>query len=417
MSTKLFSLLFVILVGTICSMTTKSKLSPFEENLLPQHSIMKRLSNLFVQLQGVKDSASNVKSYRMFIKIIEGLIADLEKDTQKHFEVLKEMTKKCLNEDKFRAKEVADAKKATANADASRKVCQTHLNKARELLAVAKNLLAAEEEKKRQRTEIRKKEHEIFLSEKRQYDEAIAFLRKFIVMVAQKFGLKPTAFIEFSEELLRHTSKVGAVDAAVPVLIMLSQYKNFDGASASKTLTTKLNNLLAVLEKDLATIIRVENEREAAFQLFLKKVNKNIADLKASIKKLLGQIQSNMECVARETKVLNEAAAKNARNADLKQKAINMCKKFVLEVEEAQKARRLEVGVVKQILNLCNVRFGKVPKRMSDYLNNVENGFKAYENKTKLIAFTIYKHAAIKFNTHAADIVINTKDYVSGKKF
>merc|ERR1712032_1178491 len=148
------SLLFVLLVGTICSMTTKSKLSPFEENLLPEHSIMKRLNNIFVQLKDITDSSSNVKTYNAFTQVIQGLIDDLKKYTA---------------EDEFRDKEVADAKKAIHNAGASRKVCQEHLNKAKTLLAEAKNLLAAEIQKKKERTEIRAKEHAIFVNEKEQY--------------------------------------------------------------------------------------------------------------------------------------------------------------------------------------------------------------------------------------------------------
>merc|ERR1712151_1013712 len=289
---KFTSLLFVLLVGTICSMTTKSKLSPFEENLLPEHSIMKRLNNIFVQLKDITDSSSNVKTYNAFTMVIQGLIDDLNKDTKKHFEVLEQMTKKCTAEDEFRDKEVADAKKAIHNAGASRKVCQEHLNKAKTLLAEAKNLLAAEIQKKKERTEIRAKEHAIFVNEKEQYDQAIAFMKEFIQMVADKFGGNPAApsFIQFSEGLLRKTSKIGKVEAAVPVLIMMSQYvaaakgnyNNWSGSDASKQLSEKLNNLLAVMEADLEKIVNLENKRQADFNAFLIKVNKNIDDLTAN---------------------------------------------------------------------------------------------------------------------------------------
>merc|ERR1719201_1574398 len=209
-------------------------------------------------------------------------------------------------------------------------------------------------------------------------------------MVADKFGGNPAApsFIQFSEGLLRKTSKIGKVEAAVPVLIMMSQYvaeakgnySNWSGSDASKTLVTKLNALLAVMEADLEKIVALENKRQADFNAFLIKVNKNIDDLRANIKQLLAQIKSNSECVARETAIIKEAAAKTARNSDLKEK----------DIKEAQAARRTEVGVVRQILNLMNVRFGKVPKRMTDYLDSVESGFAEYENKTKLIAYKVY---------------------------
>ena len=164
---KFQTLLFVLFVGTISSMSTKSKLSPFEENLLPQHSIMKRLNNIFVQLKDITDSSSTVKTYNAFTQIIQGLIDDLTKDTKKHYEVLEQMTKKCTDEDEFRDTEVANAKLAITNASASRKVCQEHLSKAKSLLAEAKNLLEAEEQKKK-KTELKSEtKNTLFLSKKK----------------------------------------------------------------------------------------------------------------------------------------------------------------------------------------------------------------------------------------------------------
>lgn len=265
----------------------------------------------------------------------------------------------------------------------------------------------------------------MFLTEKAQYDEAIAFMKKFIGMVAEKFGGDAAApsFIQFSEGLLRKTSAIGKVEATVPVLIMMSQfvaaakgnYSNWSGSDASKTLTEKLNNLLGVMEADLEKIVALEAKRASDFAAFLIKVNKNIADLKANIKQLLAQIKSNSECVARETAIMAEAAKKTARNSDLKEKAIKMCAKFVEETKTAQAARRTEIGVVRQILNLMNVRFGKVPKRMTDYLDSVEAGFADYENKTKLIAYKVYKYLALNENELGKDITADSQSYVDNK--
>merc|ERR1711957_443373 len=116
------------------------------------------------------------------------------------------------------------------------------------------------------------------------------------------------------------------------------------------------------------------------------------------------QIKSNTECVVRETAIIKEAAAKTGRNTDLKEKAIKMCAKFVEEVKVAQKARGTEIAVVRQILNLMNVRFGKVPKRMVDYLDSVEARFAEYETKTKLIAYKVYKYMALNENAMGKDI-------------
>jgi len=407
-------------------MTTKNKLSPFEQNLLPQHSIMKRLNNIFVQLKDISDETSNVKTYNAFVDVIQGLIDDLDRDTKKHYEVLEEMTAKCTAEDEFREKEVADANQAISNAESSRNTCQAHLDKANALLVEAQNLLAAEEQKKKERTEIREREHAQFVNEKEQYDAAIGFMGEFTRKVAEKFGeTTPVEFIQFSENLLRHSSKIGQVAASLPVLVMLSQYvsaqagtySDWNGADASATLVEKLNYLTEVMQKDLDAIVALENQRQADFDAFLIKVNQNIEDLNGTIATLEAQIKSNEECVARETAIITEASAKSERNADLKNKAIQMCAKFVEEVEEAQAARRTEVEVVKEILELMRVRFGKVPQRMTDYLDSVENGFAAYENKTKLIAYKVYKYMALNENALAKDITEDKQAYVENQKF
>merc|ERR1712032_1322373 len=174
------------------------------------------------------------------------------------------------------------------------------------------------------------------------------------------------------------------------------------------TLTEKLNVLLNTMVSDLAKITAVENKRQADFEAFLIKVNKNIADLKENIDRLDAQIQSNTECVARETAVINEATAKSTRNADLKEKATKMCAKFVEEVKQAQEARRIEVGVVRQVLGLMKVRFGNVPERLTDYLDSVEKGFAEYENKTKLIAYKVYKYMALnEINSERISLLTN----------
>jgi len=426
MQQKLSALLIVLFIGSIVSLTTKSKLSPFENALLPQNSIMKRLNDVFIQLKSIDDSTSNVKTFSAFVDVIKGLISDLDKDTQKHFEILQEMQAKCTDEDNFRTNEVSDAVKAIENASSSRKVCQEKLDKATLLKTESENLLEAEKTKKQQRTETREAERKIYESEKQQYDDAIAFLTDFIVMVNNKLGGDvKTSFIEFSEKLLRHTAGLKRLDAAVPVLIMLSQYtagvagdyKEFNAGDANKTLREKLDFLLKTLQDDLAKITETENQRIKDFQEFLVKVNKNIEDLIAAIEDLKNQIQHTKECVARETAIVNEASNKQSRNAELKQKAIDMCRKFVDEVEEAQKSRRTELAVVREILSLLEIRFKKVPENLTSYLASIESKFAEYENKTKLIAFVVYQHAPLAENAHGKDIVADTQNYVDNKKF
>jgi len=427
MQHKFTALLTVLLIGSTMSLSSKSKLSPFESGLLPENSIMKRLNNVFVQLKSIDDSTSNVKTFSAFQDVIYGLLRDLESDQKKHEEVLDEMNKQCAEEDSFRKKEVADAVQAVGDASASKNVCSDKLATAQKLLVEAQNILADEKAKKEERTKIREQEHKIYESEKAQYEDAIAFLREFIGMVHDRLNpaSAQTSFIQFSEKLLRHTAGLKRLDAAVPVLVMLAQYtsaaagdyKEFNGSETAKTLQEKLDTLLKTLEDDLATIIKVEEDRVADFQAFLAKVNQNIAELEATIADLGNQITKMEECVAREDAIIAEANAKRVRNDDLGQKAASMCKKFAEEVAEATKARRTELQVVQEILNLLAIRFGTVPARMTEYMKSIEEKFAEYENRTKFILVKYYERADLVENAHGKDIVADTQAYVDNQKF
>lgn len=427
MQHKFTALVTILLIGSCVSLSSKNKLSPFEAGLIPENSIMKRLNNIFIQLRNIDDSTSNVKTFNQFVEVIKGLFDDLDRDQKKHEQVLEQMNGQCAEEKTFRDKEVADAEKAVNDATGSRKVCQDKLDNAEKLKKETENLLADERTKKEQRTQIRAAENKIYLSERAQYEEAIKFLREFNELVRTK--LNPTnaqtSFIQFSESLLRHTAGLKRLDAAVPVLVMLAQYTagqsgNYQAAfssDAAKTLQDKLKELLATLEADLNRIIEVENQRVADFAAFLVAVNKNIADLEASIEDLKKQIKSMTECVARESAVISEASSKQARNTDLRAKALAMCTQFAKEVMEATKARRTEMAVIEEILTLLKVRFGKIPQNLVDYMESIKLRFAEYENKTKFIVVQYYERAALVEDAHGKDIVADTKTYADNKKF
>ncbi len=246
-------------------------------------------------------------------------------------------------------------------------------------------------------------------------------------MVNNKFngaGAQP-AFIQFSEKLLRHTAGLKRLDAAVPVLIMMAQYtsgvageyKEFNGGAAAVTLLEKLNSLLATIENDLAEIIAVENQRVVDFNAFIVAVDSNIEQLNATISDLETQIQKMEECISNETKIFSEASNKFTRNTDLGQRAVDMCKRFVEEVEAANNSRRIEMDVISEIFTLLQVRFGKVPQDMLDYMESIKTQFAEYENRTKFIKVEIYKYAALVENELGKDIVADKQNYVENVKF
>jgi len=388
---------------------------------------MKRLNNIFVQLRSIDDSTSNVKTFDQFVKVIQGLFEDLDRDQQKHEAVLVEMNRQCAEEEKFRTQEVSDAKKAFNDAESSKKVCQAKFDTATQLKKESENLLQDEKTKKEQRTQIREQEHKIFVSTKAQYDEAIAFLKEFIVLVKSKLnqGTTQTAFIQFSENLLRHTAGLKRLDAAVPVLVMLAQYtsaqagnyQEFNGTQAAATLQEKLDSLLKTLEVDLSKIIETENQRVADFNAFLVAVNKNIEDLEKSIEDLKSQLKSMGECIARESAIIADALAKESRNSDLRTKASNMCIQFAKEVMEATRARKTEMGVIEEILALLKIRFGKIPQSLTSYMESIKVKFADYENRTKFIIVKYYERAALVEDVLGKDIVADKVSYADNKKF
>jgi len=409
------------------SLSSKNKLSPFEAGLLPENSIMKRLNNIFIQLKGIDESNSNVKTFNQFVEVIKGLFDDLDRDQRQHEKVLETMNKQCAEEKSFRDSEVSDARKANDDATSSRKVCQEKLDVAEKLKKETQNLLADELTKKEQRTTIRAEERKIYESERAQYEEAIKFLREFTELVRSK--LNPAnaqaSFIQFSESLLRHTAGLKRLDAAVPILIMLAQYTspeagNYQAAftsDAAKTMQDKLAQLLHTLETDLNKIISIENQRVNDFNAFLAAVNKNIAQLEASIADLSNQIKSMNECVTRENSIISEASSKLSRNSDLRDKALKMCTEFAQEVMAATQTRRTEMAVIEEILTLLKVRFGKIPQSLIDYMESIKLRFAEYENKTRFIVVKYYERAALVEDVKGKDIVADTKAYAENKKF
>lgn len=246
-------------------------------------------------------------------------------------------------------------------------------------------------------------------------------------MVRTKLGgaNTQTAFIQFSESLLKHTAGLKRLDAAVPVLVMLAQYtaaaagdyKEFNGSDAAKSLQDKLDYLLKTLQDDLSNIISVENQRVNDFNDFIVKVDANINALEKSIADLKQQITDMSACVLREGLIVSEATNKKSRNNDLAQKASDMCLKFAEEVAAAQKSREIEIGVIKEILTLLEIRFKTVPQKMLDYMVTIEAQFAEYANRTKFIVYTIYQRAALIEDLKGKDIVGDTKNYVENVKF
>jgi len=409
------------------TLSSKNKLSPYESRLLPENSIMMRLNNIFIQLKNIDDSTSNVKTLNQFVEVIKGLFDDLDRDQKKHEEVLEQMNKQCSDEKSFRDLEVKDAEKAVNEATSSKKVCDEKLITAQKLKSETENLLNDEVAKKEQRTQIRATEQKIYASERTQYEEAITFLREFNILVATKLnqGNTQASFVQFSENLLRHTAGLKRLDAAVPVLVMLAQYtsaaageyKQFNGSDAAKNLQEKLDSLLKTLEEDLNKIIEIENQRVRGFTEFLVAVNKNIAALQASIEDLKQQIKNMQECVARESAVIAEASSKQSRNADLRDKALNMCIEFAKEVMAATKARKMEMNVIEEIIQLLKVRFGNIPQNLISYMESIKIRFAEYENTTKFIIVKYFERAALVENTLGKDIVADTKSYSENKKF
>jgi chromosome segregation ATPase len=319
--------------------------------------------------------------------------------------------KQCLEEDKFRAKEISDAKDAFKRATNAHASCSSSLKKAEAELPELKNT------HKRYSTELararkqRADDHAQYKKRQADFREAIAFLEDFIKFVrkALKGHFKAFSLVEYSEKLLAHSAKIGLVKMAVPALVAIAEATFSEEPKESdyeykpnEALASKLNNLLTDLLKRLKAD-NEQNEKDEAkslslFKQYESKLLAVISTLEKNIARVEKQIRDMNACVKNELKIINTAGRKLNRNQGLKTAADSMCKSFNKEFIHATQVRKDEIKTMQDVIKIVQKRISDVPADFIDYIESVKKGFKQYVNSTEFKKFIKYNQVVFTDN-------------------
>jgi DNA repair exonuclease SbcCD ATPase subunit len=369
------------------------------------------LTSMLVEVQRTESP----KTIKAFLENIRGMMTKLQAEQAKHQEISDRMMKQCKEESAFRKKEIGDAKTALSKSRAARRLCRTSLKSSRKTLPELVSALRTYESELNKAIKQRAAEHKVYLIRKRDFEEAIAFVKDFIKYVSAKLkgSFKTFSFVEKSEQLLRHATKLGLLGEAVPVLVALATSsqapaQNDYSYNANESIATKLkvtlNNLLLRIQGDWATNEQIERDAVVAFQKLKTRLEKAIATLKKNIERTKKQITAMEKCIVDETKVITSANGKFARNDRLKRSAETMCAQFASEFVHATNSRIEEISVIRQILVIIEKRFGQLPADLKMYLETVENGWVEYRNSTEFKAFVAYKIKHLKGSKHGRSL-------------
>lgn len=411
---KTTSVFFALLLclSCVCSM----RLNPIDASMLPSNSIRAQLANILIEVQ----QDQTPKTIQKFLENIRDMMTKLQAEQKKHQEISDQMMKQCTEEEEFRKKEVADATDALNRANGARTKCDNSLKAAEKDLPELESAHKTYVDELDRATKNREQEHEHYLQRKKDYEEAIAFLTDFIEYVkANLKDFKAFSFVEKSQVLLRHATKLGLLQTAVPVLVALASsqaaptseipahnnYEYVKNEDVAQKLKDSLDTLLNRIQADWKDNEETEIKAVQAFEALKAQLTAAINTLAANIEKTKQQITDMNKCITDEDAVIATASKKLERNATLKDSASKMCNQFAAEFIHATQSRTEEIQTINEILAIIEKRFGTLPKDIVDYLHTVENGWVAYQNSTEFKKFVDYQQAHQEVNAAGADLV------------
>jgi hypothetical protein len=356
-----------------------------------------------VQTEGVNTIGGFMKELRnMLMKIVNA--------QAKHKRIHAKMMKQCLEEDAFRKKEIAAAKNAIKRSLAARTRCQASLKAAVKALPSLEASLRTYVKELARATRQRNIERKKYLARKQEFAEALAFLASFMSYVHKRLKgqYKAFALAEMSENLLRHTTKLNLLSESVPVLVAIATEKKANAYTytANQGLGARLKNALTTLnariKRDNALNESTERQAAAIFKKYSNKLKALIRTLRKNVRRVKKQIVDMTRCVDKETKILNTAQKKLARNHKLMIQAARMCKSFNKEFIEATYNRLDEIKTMQEIIKIVKRRFKKLPKDLISYLDSVKDGWIKYVNSTEFHKFKEYERKIYAKNKRGA---------------
>lgn len=273
------------------------------------------------------------------------------------------------------------------------------------------------------KTAERNRQHALYVQRAKDWREAIDFLSEFIKIVNEKLGKYPTSFAELGERLLKHTSKLGLVVEAVPVLIAMTQSpaegavdlprtaNNYAYQAQGKTvgnLKTQLANLRNKLVTDSKQNDLDEEKAVKLFNALKARLDALIGKLASDIARTKKQIADMKQCIATEQAVITSATNKLSRNKQLAAAASHTCQDFAQEFVKATKNRLEEIKTVRTIIDIVKKRFKELPADLVKYLEEVKDHFKVYVNSTQFKAYEQYVEKHVADNAHGKALASRT---------
>ena len=334
-----------------------------------------------------------------FVGQLKEMLEKLVEAQKKHREVHAKMMKQCLNEDKFREKEIKVAKDAFNRASNARTKCKASLKNARKSLPVLRKTRNTYIKELRRATEARNAERRKYENRRDSLKEALKFLSEFISYVTRKFskGYKAFALAEMSQVLLKHAAKLSLMTSAVPVLVAIATERKASNYTyvANQGLGTRLKQALITLVRKLQSDkIKNANEEKAAKKIYnhyKNKLTKVIGTLLKNINRVANQILRMTRCIDNENKILKTASKKRNRNSMLRKNSVKMCRSFNKEFIHATFSRLDEIKTMHSIIDIVKKRFSKLPKGIIGYLESIKDKFVTYVNGTKFQKYIVYQ--------------------------
>ena len=380
-------------------------------------------SQLIQLMNEAKDDSP--KTIAQFSNQLLAMLKDLMDTQAKHEEINKKMVAQCIEEDNFRKTEIVNAQNALNASSNSLSKCQASLSAAQENLPALLKARKDYQDDLAAKTAERAKQRELYVQRANDWKEAIAFLDEFIKMVNQKLANYPGAFADLGERLLKHTSKLGLVSEAVPVLIAMTMHQspsemevsvpkasNSYNYQAQGATVSSLKTQLAGLRNRLVSDAKQNDvNEEAAVKLFLElkaRLEALIANLTNDIVRTEKQIADMKTCIATETLVMTTANNKLTRNKTLQSAASGTCTDFASEFVKATKNRLEEITTVQTIIEIVRKRFSTLPVELVNYLEEVKNNFRTYVNSTQFKKYVDYVQQHIADNLQGRALV-NTR--------
>jgi hypothetical protein len=394
-----------------------------------------QLSQLKVELK----SPSNLTK-ETFIEKIENMIKEIEHDQAKHVLINNKMAQQCTEEEKFRKMEISDAKEALNASSDSHNRCTQSLAAAKSFLPQLERSVLSYKTQIKVKTDEREAQHKKYLELKKEWDNAITFLKSFVNKIDDAVNNgKPAALIQLNESLIKHASKLGKIKDILPIFIAIEKTINSSSKTNQKigsannsssvvlnstntsvitqtksagfikettqnitnttTITTVKeqplsdNNLinLRTVVQNLVNILTVdsheadvqEDNQQKIFEKLIQEFNLIISELELSITRIKTQIKDMENCIVSELAIINSASLKENRNSKLLVLAERTCTDFFKSFVDATTNRARQIEVVKDIIIIVKRRFGQLPSNFMDELNSANAHFKHYVNSTE----------------------------------